>query len=92
MMNAGKVLCLMSEIKFSKEEKEALIPKIKMYLKEELDVDVGNFDSEFLLDFFSEEIGPYFYNRGIRDSLDMLDSRLEEVKESIYVLEKQTNK
>lgn len=78
----------MSDIKFTKEEKELLIPKIKMYLNEELDVDVGNFDAEFLLDFFSEEIGPYFYNRGIRDSLDMLENRMEEVKESIYVLEK----
>ena len=78
----------MSEITFNKEEKETLIPKIKMYLHEELEVDIGNFDAEFLLDFFSEEIGAYFYNRGIRDALDMLDARIEEVKESIYVLEK----
>ena len=80
----------MSDIKFTKEEKEILIPKIKMYLHEELDVEIGNFDVEFLLDFFSEEVGPYFYNRGIKDSLDMLDTRMEEVKESIYVLEKIT--
>jgi len=78
-------------IKFSKEEKERLIPKIKMYLKEELDTDVGNFDAEFLLDFFSEEVGAFFYNRGIQDSLDMLEARMEEVKESIYVLEKPVN-
>lgn len=79
----------MGIIKFTKEEKELLIPKIKMYLKEELATDVGNFDAEFLLDFFSEEVGAYFYNRGIQDALDMLDNRMEEVKESIYVLEKQ---
>lgn len=78
----------MSDIKFTIEEKETLIPKIKMYLHDELDVEIGNFDAEFLLDFFIEEVGPYFYNRGIKDSLDMLDTRMEEVKESIYVLEK----
>ena len=78
----------MSEIKFTKEEKEALIPKIKMYLHEELNTEIGNFDAEFLLDFFSEEVGAYFYNRGISDAIDMLDTRMEEVKESIYVLEK----
>ena len=78
----------MSEIKFTKEEKETLIPKIKMYLHEELNTDIGNFDAEFLLDFFSEEVGAYFYNRGISDAIDMLDTRMEEVKESIYVLEK----
>ncbi len=82
----------MADIKFTKEEKEMLVPKIKMYLHEELDVEIGNFDAEFLLDFFSEEVGPYFYNRGIKDSLDMLDTRMEEVKESIYVLEKITKR
>lgn len=81
-----------SAIKFSKEEKEQIIPKIKMYLKEELDFEVGNFDAEFLLDFFSDELGSYFYNRGISDAIDMLDTRMEEVKESIYVLEKPTPK
>jgi len=82
----------MSEIKFTQEEKETLIPKIKMYLHEELDFEIGNFDAEFLLDFFSEEVGAYFYNKGIKDSLDMLDTRMEEVKESIYVLEKVTKR
>ena len=77
-----------SPIEFSKEEKDQLIPKIKAYLKDELDQDIGNFDAEFLLDFFSEEIGVFFYNRGIQDSLEMLDNRMEELKESIYVLEK----
>ncbi len=82
----------MSDIKFTTEEKETLIPKIKMYLQEELNVEIGNFDAEFLLDFFTEEVDPYFYNRGIKDSLDMLDTRMEEVKESIYVLEKITKR
>lgn len=77
-----------SEIKFSREEKEQIIPKVKMYLHEELNVEIGNFDAEFLLDFFSEEIGSFFYNRGLNDAIDVLDNRMEEVKESIYVLEK----
>ena len=77
-----------SPITFSKEEKALIVPKIKMYLKDELDQDIGNFDAEFLLDFFSEEVGAYFYNRGLRDALDTLDSGVDELKESIYVLEK----
>jgi len=77
-----------SDIKFSREEKEQIIPKIKMYLHEELDVEVGNFDAEFLLDFFTEEIGNFFYNKGITDAIDVLEHRMEEVTESLYVLEK----
>lgn len=81
-----------SEIKFTREEKEQIIPKIKMYMFEELKVEIGNFDAEFLLDFFSDEVGAYFYNRGLNDAIDVLDHRMEEVKESIYELEKITSK
>lgn len=80
-----------NSIHFDKEEKQQLIPKIKHYFKEELDQDLGNFDAEFLLDFFSEEVGGYFYNRGIRDALSVLDERVEEVKDAMYLLEKPVN-
>ena len=79
----------MSEINFTREEKDQITPIIKMYLHEELGFEIGNFDAVFLLDFFSKEIGGYFYNRGISDAIDTLDARMEEVKESLYVLEKQ---
>ena len=80
-----------SVIEFGKEEKDQLVPKIKQYMKQELDQDIGTFDAEFLLDFFSEEIGVFFYNKGIQDSIEMLDSRMDELKESLYVLEKPIN-
>ena len=57
----------MSEIEFSKEEKEIIVKKIQLYFREELDRDIGQFDAQFLLDFFAKEIGPYFYNRGLYD-------------------------
>ncbi len=52
------------DIQFTREEKQAIVPKIKLYLKEELDKEVGNFDAEFLLDFFTQEIGPFFLQPG----------------------------
>ena len=54
----------MTEIKFSREEKEVLSRKIQNYLDEELEFNIGVFDAEFLLEFFSKEIGTYFYNKG----------------------------
>lgn len=80
----------MADIKFTPEEKQILVPKIKMYLQEELDVEVGNFDAEFLLDFFSEEVGAYFYNRGLYDAQAALDQQMESLSELIYNLEKPT--
>jgi len=58
----------MAEIEFSKDEKEIITQKIQTYFSEELDQNIGQFDAQFLLDFFSEEISPYFYNRGLYDA------------------------
>jgi uncharacterized protein (DUF2164 family) len=54
----------MTEISFTKQEKELLVHKLKHYFTEELDQDIGQFDAEFLLDFFGKEMGIYYYNRG----------------------------
>jgi len=58
----------MSEIKFSKEEMEIITKKVQLYFSEELDYEIGQFDAQFLLDFIAEEIGPYFYNKGLYDA------------------------
>ncbi|MFT5576522.1 MAG: hypothetical protein ACI89D_002047 [Bermanella sp.] len=81
----------MAEISFSDEEKAVIARKIQMYFTEELDQDLGRFDAEFLLDFFAEEIGPFFYNRGVYDAQTVLESRFEDMKDSLYEIEKPTN-
>lgn len=80
----------MPEITFSKEEKEIITNKVKLYFREELDQEIGQFDAQFLLDFFAEEIGVYFYNRGLYDAQAILERRLEDFGEAIYELEKPT--
>lgn len=80
----------MAEIKFSKEEKEVLVKKIQTYFQDELDQDMGQFDADFLLDFFSKEIGVFFYNQGLRDAQSVLENRLETINEAIYEIEKPT--
>ena len=78
----------MAEIKFSKEEKDILITKIKCYFREELDQDIGGFDADFLLDFITKEMGVYFYNRGLSDAQAALSNKVDEISEAIYELEK----
>ncbi len=80
----------MSDIEFTKEEKEIISRKIQLYFTEELDQEIGQFDAQFLLDFFTEEIGAYFYNRGLYDSQAILESKLETISDAIYELEKIT--
>ena len=80
----------MSIIKFSKEEKEILVGKIQLYFSEELEQKIGKFDAEFFLDFFSEEVGAYYYNRGLYDAQTILESKLESITDAIYEIEKPT--
>jgi len=80
----------MSEIEFSKEELQILTKKIQLYFSEELNQEMGQFDAQFLLDFFAEEIGPYFYNRGLYEAQSILENRMENISEAIYELEKIT--
>ena len=90
MRNLNGVVILMSKVEFSKEEKEVIIRKIQIYFKKELDQEIGQFDAEFLLDFFSEEVGAYYYNRGLYDAQTILESRIESITEAIYEIEKPT--
>lgn len=80
----------MSEIEFSKEEKEVIVKKIQLYFREELETEIGQFDAQFLLDFFTEEVGAYFYNRGLYDAQAILEKRVGDISEAIYELEKIT--
>jgi uncharacterized protein (DUF2164 family) len=77
-------------MEFSKEEKDVITKKIQFYFREELESEIVHFDAHFLLDFFTEEIGPYFYNRGLYDAQALLEKRMADITESIYELEKVT--
>ena len=78
----------MSKIEFSKAEKDAIGLKIQRYFNAELDQDIGQFEAEFLLDFFAKEIGSYFYNRGLHDAQAILESKLADIADAIYEIEK----
>lgn len=80
----------MADIKFTAEEKAVIVRRIQLYFSQELKQDIGRFDAEFLLDFFAEEMGAYFYNRGLYDAQAILAKRLDDVADAIFQLEKPT--
>lgn len=78
----------MADIAFTKEEKQQLIEKIQNYFESELNQELGQFDTEFLLDFLCRELGPWFYNRGLYDAQAVMQKHIDAVVESIYEIEK----
>jgi uncharacterized protein (DUF2164 family) len=80
----------MSTIEFSKAEKELITRKVQMYFSKELDQELGQFDAEFLIDFFAEEVGAYFYNRGLRDAQSVIEAKVADIADALYEIEKPT--
>jgi uncharacterized protein (DUF2164 family) len=78
----------MSEITFSRDEKEVLISKLQRYFEDELGTSLGQFDGDFLLDFISKEMGASFYNKGVNDARAVVTSRLQVIDEELYAIEK----
>lgn len=81
----------MAKIEFSKPEKELVTRKLQVYFSKELDQDLGQFDAEFLIDFFADEIGAYFYNRGVRDAQSIIESKVADIADALYEIEKPTD-
>ena len=77
----------MSPIKFTRTEKSLLIDKLQGYFTNELEQDLGQFDADFLLDFFTEELGGVYYNRGLYDAQALMAEKLELIAEQIVELE-----
>ncbi len=73
---------------FTKAEREAIISKIQLYFSKELDQEIGSFEAGFLLKFFSEEIGPFFYNLALRDAQSILVRRMDDITNAIDELVK----
>jgi uncharacterized protein (DUF2164 family) len=81
----------MAQIEFSKAEKDIIIRKVQKYFDTELGQDLGQFDAEFLLDFFANEVGAYFYNRGLRDAQAVIEGKLADIGDALYEIEKPTD-
>lgn len=75
-------------ITFTPEQRNELIQRVRSYCEGELSLELGRFDVEFLVDFFTKEIGPVYYNQGLFDAVAMLDKRVDDLRESMLTLEK----
>lgn len=74
-------------ITLSNEQKHLLKNKLSQYLSNELDVELGDFDADFLCDFIIEKFGPYLYNQGLKDAQAVLLNKLDYITEAIDEIE-----
>lgn len=81
----------MADIELNSTVKIYIVAKIQKYFQDELHQELGSFDAEFLIDFFSKEVGGYYYNQGLADALQSFEVKMEDVTDAVYQLEKKTD-
>jgi len=78
----------MKPIVFSKEEQRDLIPRIKAFVRDELDQDIGDLQASMLMDFFANTLGHAVYNRALYDAQALIAAKADEMAESLFALER----
>ena len=77
----------MKPIKFEKDERAVIVSRIQRYFVDELDSEIGAIPAELLLNFFTEEIGPFYYNQGLADAQAVMGRMVDNINDEIYGLE-----
>ena len=75
-------------LQLDKEEEEVLLDELRAYMRDELDMDMGNLPAKFLLDFMVDLIGPKIYDQAISDAEPWLYDRFTGILEDLSVLKK----
>lgn len=77
----------MSKIEFTSQQKQAMASALQAYMEQELDVEIGQFDADFMLDFITEKFGPAFYNQGIKDAQVIMERKMLDISDELYEIE-----
>ena len=69
------------------QESEATL-KIKRFMEDRFELDLGSFEAGEILELFTREIAPHYYNRAIFDVQAHLKERFESIESDVWALEK----
>ncbi len=72
----------------TREEMQDAASRLRTYLRDEMDVEVGQLPAEMLVEFIERDIGRLFYNRGLRDAETVVRQKVEDVADALYGLER----
>ncbi|EGQ9158547.1 DUF2164 domain-containing protein [Vibrio parahaemolyticus] len=78
-------------IKLERAQKETLASAIQDYMQDELSIEIGQFDSEFLIDFITDKLGAVYYNKGVEDSKAVIERRMLEMSDELYEIEQEVS-
>ncbi|MCF7502761.1 MULTISPECIES: DUF2164 domain-containing protein [Vibrio] len=74
-------------IQLDSKQKSEVTHALQKYLQDELDVEIGQFDTEFLVDFISKKLGAIYYNKGIADAQQVMERKMLDISDELYEIE-----
>ncbi|ENY6167600.1 DUF2164 domain-containing protein [Vibrio fluvialis] len=80
----------MSDVSFTQQQGEELASALQKFCADELDIELEQFDAWFLLDFVTNKIGPFYYNRGVSDAQSVVERKMLDIADELYQIEKES--
>lgn len=69
-------------------QEQAALRSLKRFLEERFELQLGSFEVQEVLDLFSREIAPHYYNKAIADVQAVLSDRFASIESDLWALEK----
>ena len=66
-------------VKLSNPETKEILHSIERFFSQELELEIGDLQAGFVLDFFLKEIAPFAYNQGVEDARQFFREKLEDL-------------
>ena len=67
---------------------QAALQLLKRFLDERFELQLGSFEVQEVLDLFSREIAPHYYNKAVADVQALLSERFASLESDVWSLEK----
>jgi uncharacterized protein (DUF2164 family) len=69
-------------------QEQAALRSLKRFLEERFELRLGSFEVQEVLDLFSRDIAPHYYNKAIADVQAVLSDRFASIESDLWALEK----
>ncbi|KLN63676.1 DUF2164 domain-containing protein [Vibrio sp. VPAP30] len=80
----------MSKIEFTSQQKQTMSRELQRYMEDELEIEIGQFDADFLFDFIVSRFGAAFYNKGLADAQSIIERKIIDIGDEIYEIEQES--
>lgn len=71
-------------LELDKEQTAALLGSLRRYAREELDTELSELRAKLLLDYILQEVGPFAYNRGVKDAEQYFRAKVEDLPATCF--------